>query len=470
MTGLSEDSDFYTRLKTLAINAPYSSEFNKAKGDMIKRLQSGSVSDSDAYKAYQAFSFANGIIGNNVSEDTSVRADLVASNVTVGSVTDFGMFTDKKGVRYKIAGLSPDSENPYGKTEKSQELQDFMKEVSRNKTFTAFSNADTSYSVKTDELGTYKEIYIPELDRFKTLKEKSYLRENYQGHNFIQDANETFSNFFKASHLEKYYNNKDVVGRFVDESITTPQFKSWTDPYNTFLMPYLTEASRNTKGYLSSLAMSGNVGDGSLALPALETLSYAFGMVNRPFNPKEYTHEDIVQNTYEMQMKSEGKQNIFDLQGGEPLNILKNMLSPTERKYFKEMVNVNDSETRQELYDAGSARLRAALQNAWKTQAVASRSSYQSYESDYDKDFIVASSSDMALSGSSDTMFAEIRNQVFGTETSYEKPIINSLISNNSYNKGDSDKIDRILSSQRTIITKKKILSTTYLKPVDMFE
>lgn len=234
-------------------------------------------------------------------------------------------------------------------------------------------------------------------------------------------------------------------------------------------MPYLTEASRGTGGYLSSLAMSGNVGGDSLALPALETLSYVFGMLNRPLNPKEYSNEDVVQNTYGMQMKAQGKPNIFNLQGNERLNVLKNMLSPTERKYFKEMVNVSDSDSRQELYDAGSARLRAALQVAWKNQAKNAHVYYDNYESDYEKNFVVADSSRISLTGSSDTMFAEIRNQVFGTDYSYEKPIVNSLVYNNGYNVKENNQIDNILSSQRTIITNKKILSTTYLKPVDMF-
>lgn len=467
MSNLSENADFYSKLKTLAINAPYSNEFNELKTQMISKLKSGSVDDKEAYNAYQAISFANGIFDNDVGENTNIRASLFSTSITIGNVTDIGSFTDTKGVRYKLAGIGPDIDNPYGGSLKAEELKNFMSELSRGKKVNAYFNSDLKFSVKTDEQGTYREIYAPQFDKYKTLRQESYLRENYNGHNPIQVANEAVSNFFKAGYLEKFHNKKDIVGRFVDESITTPQFKSWQDPLTTFLMPYLTSSSRDFGGYASALMMSTKVGDGSLLLPALETAAFLKGVVSKPFTPKHYAKEDLTQNSYQMMLNAQGKPNIFNLQGNENLNTLKNMLSPTERKYFKEMVNASDDETRQELFDAGSARLRAALQVAWKQQSSAAGHNFQNYSSSNDAEFKTVDLSDYSFSGDSSSMYTEVKDAIFGADYIYEKPIINSLIKN--HRAEETDRINNILAAQKTVIKKTRILSTTSINSYESF-
>ena len=57
---------------------------------------------------------------------------------------------------------------------------------------------------------------------------------------------------------------------------------------------------------------------------------------------------------------------MFALRPTDSIGKFKSYLSPTEKKYFDAMINVDDDGEREEIYEAASQRLRAVLNAAWQ--------------------------------------------------------------------------------------------------------
>lgn len=466
LQGLSENSDFYTKLTALAINAPFSSEFKKLKTDLVKNFLSGKMSDDEIYSSYKALSFANGITGDDVYDRINLKADLTNFSVKVNKVTDFGEFTDSSGTRYKLAGLSPSSENPYGKTEKVEDLKTFMETMSEKPTLQVFKNSDSALSVKTDEKGMYYEVYAPEFDKLKGLRSEHYLRENATGSNPLNSAFETFQNAFKTGYLEKSFNRKDAYTRFYEESIITPQFKNWKAPIETYLNPYFDLASSSPTNFLTSLIISRNVGDGSLVMPALITANAVKGLFFGANTPEHYQEEDEITNTLQAVRRSKGESSFFTMSNKDNLNKLKSYLSPTERKYFKDLINVSDYDSRQNIYEGSSERLRKVLDVAWGQQARFAKTSYTGYDVQQEKDIPIGPANfDTTFSNDSNIAFAQLRQNNYGKNYAYERPTLSRLLNKNEVDE-NREIINSLLETQQRVKSK-KTLSTTFFQSVD---
>ena len=468
LQGISESSDFYTRLNTLAINAPYSDEFRALKKELITNLSNGNVDEKQAYSAYKALSYANAIIGTDVSDRINIKADVENKSVSVKMVTDFGEFFGEDGIRYKLAGMNPDYDNPYSSERKANELKEFMTELNNSENLSVVVNSNKALSVKTDEQGKYVEVYAPEFDKYETLKQAHYLRENFVGNKTGNYILEFLSNAFKPSFMEKTFNNKDVVGRFVDDSLISPQFKDWENPIESFLMPFVRLSERGVGGFLNSMLLSNNVGSGSIAMPVINTLSFAKGLVFGESESKHYYEEDLIVNTLQKSREMSGMPNVYEMTGRENITTLKTFLSPTERKYFKDIINTSDLVAREEIYNESSARFRQVLDTAWKQQADFVNENYESFDvSKKTVNYINSSHFDSSeLSNDNSLATAQLRSSLLGKSFAYEK----SNLYRNFGTISLFDNAQRRLIRQNNFSIGSKTMSTSFIDEVDHFE
>lgn len=461
LQGIDETSDLYTKFNTLAINAPYSAEFRTLKQQVVTNMINNKMNPDELYSAYKSLSYANAITGIDVTDRINLKADVEQQSVSVKRITDVGEFLGKDGRRYKLAGVGVDYDNPYSSEQKSSELKSFMNELKESDNLTAYVNQNKSLSVKIDEQGQYTEIYAPQFDKYKSLNQAHYLRENVDGSNPINSLIEFVSNAFKPSFLEKAYNNKDVASRFVDESIISPQFRDWADPVNSFLMPFVNMSERGVGGLLNSMILSAKVGNGSLAMPAINTLSFLKGSLFGESMSSNYYQEDLIANTLQKQREMSGLNNVYHMTGKENLSNLKTYLTPTERKFFKDIVNTSDLSAREKVYEESSARFRKVLDVAWKQQNY----NYNGFDVS-DKQINIANYDGPSLSNDNGLASAQLRQSVFGSNLAYEKSsMYKNFGSINLFNNVYSR-----LKKHGNAITGTRTMSTTFASEVDNFE
>ena len=145
----------------------------------------------------------------------------------------------------------------------------------------------------------------------------------------------------------------------------------------------------------------------------------------------------------------------------ENITTLKTYLTPTERKFFKDIVNTSDLAAREKVYEEASTRFRKVLDVAWKQQNY----NYNSFDIK-DNPINIANYDGPTLSNDNGLASAQLRQSVFGSNLAYEKSsMYKNFGSINLFNNVSSR-----LKKHGNSVVGTRTMSTTFASEVDNFE
>ena len=359
------------RLRIIAINAPGSDEFKLYRAEAMRGVMEGSIKGEDARHAIQSLSYAETQIQPEVFDDFSRKSETDKLELDGIQASGFGEFYDSTGKRYKLAGI--DIKNVVmgnrGSDEIQKDIDSLTKFLNDNKQLTVYRNKNLLSAVKFDNSGEYIEVYTPEIEKLKSIVSPHYLKNNKIDP--IAEIYHWYQNEYKTNFMEKSYNKKSTFARWYEESVITPEFKDWNSPYDSFVQPIFDLSRQGLRGLIESSEIAFEASGGDTLLPLVNFGSYLSGFF-RDKRPERYKDEDIVQNTLEFQEHNyaletgKNDNSVFALRPTDSIGKFKSYLSPTEKKYFDAMINVDDDGEREEIYEAASQRLRAVLNAAWQ--------------------------------------------------------------------------------------------------------
>lgn len=365
------------RLKILSKVAPFSKEFRHTRQQALKKLDV--MSQEERQMVYQALSYAEKWREKNVEKNQRIEVDTSDLEVTVKRLEGPFEFYGTDNKRYKLAGIGTDFFNGRSSEDMLAQLDTLRASLQRGTILKGIVATDPLTSVKTDNAGEYIELYVPKFDKFDKLKQESYLRYSYESDYDITDSMMyAFKNAKKPASLEKIWGDKDVYARYYYENILDPEFKNWEAPIESFVNPILDTASTGFKGYMSAMNTSIRLGEfGDPVMPVLTTMSYLKGMVLGPNIVNRVERENYLKNMTEYaksqldidDYKGNFNSSIYNMSESDGLSKMKNYLTNAERKYLDYIVNENDEEKRQKMYEVSSDRMKMVLNELWKRQA-----------------------------------------------------------------------------------------------------
>lgn len=372
------------RLKILSKVAPFSKEFRHTKLQAIKRLNE--MSQEEQQIVYQSLSYAEKWRERDIERNEREEVAIKSQGVTIKRIESPFEFYGTDNKRYKLSGVGLDFFDGRNSDEITNQMVEMQKLIKRGSTINGYIAQDSLTAVNTDNAGEYIEIYVPELDKFNSLKKESYLRYSYTSDYDITDSLlYAFKNAKKPASLEKIWGSKDTYARYYYENILDPSFKNWNAPVESFISPIFDTASTGFKGYLSSMNTSIRMGDfGNPVMPTLTTMAYMKGMIFGPNSVNridrenyfkdlaEYAKSQLDIDTYRGNFNS----SIYNMSESDGLSKMKNYLTPMEKKYLDNIANETNKERRQKMYDVSSNRMKMVLNQLWKRQAEYNGGSY----------------------------------------------------------------------------------------------
>ena len=365
------------RLKILSKVAPFSKEFRHTRQQALKQLED--MSREEKLIVYQSLSYAEKWRQRDVVRNERQEMDTDNISVTVKRMESPFEFYGTDNKRYKLSGVGLDFFDGRNNEIITDNMEELQKMVKRGSTLRGVIASDPLTAVKTDNAGEYIEIYVPQLDKLKSLRQESYLRYSIESDGDITDTMfNAFKNAKKPASLEKIWGSKDTYYRYYYENILDPAFKNWETPVESFINPILDTASSSFQGYISAMNTARNVGEfGDPILPGMVTAAYIKGVFFGPNDVNRVERENYLKNLNEYaksQLPSDGyrgnfNSSIYNMDKYDGLSKMKNYLTMTERKYLDDIANEINPEKREQLYNVSSDRMKMVLNNLWERQS-----------------------------------------------------------------------------------------------------
>ena len=367
------------KLSILATRAPRSAEYKQSAASVQNALNGGKLSYEDAIKANRAFSMANDIKDRNdiVKEDNFVSdAKILSKKMRIDSVTDFNEFTSG-GLRIKLAGLESDfNKNATGSSElvaleSKNKILDFLK---KSDSLNVLYNDNKR--VKIDEKGEYLEVYAPTLDKFSAVTSDTYLRTMSAGTSLfgkgLELASQTIRNSGLPAPLMSLIGKRNAETQWYRESEQMPSFRSWEDPYSSFVTPIFNVAQNPIQNFfmLQSLGNMNSSFNGldrvvdSAATSLAIAVPAASGVVSGMFGgttPQNYKNQDSTQLYLESLKANAGMLNFNDLTSNNTWSQIKGSLTYDESLAFQDLVNTNSSAEQRKIRNEATERFGALL-------------------------------------------------------------------------------------------------------------
>ena len=365
------------RLKILSKVAPFSKEFRHTRDQALRRIDE--MSREEKQIVYQALSYAEKWRQRDIVKNERQEMDTEDISVTVKRMESPFEFYGTDNRRYKLSGVGLDFFDGRNSDNITADMEELQAMLRRGTNLNGFIASNPLTAVKTDNAGEYIELYVPEFDKLKSLRQESYLRYSIESDGDITDTlYNAFRNAKKPAALEKVWGSKDTYYRYYYENILDPAFKNWEQPVESFINPMLDTASSSFQGYVAMLNTSRSVGEfGDPLLPGMLTAAYLKGIMFGPNDVNRIERENYLKNLNEYaksQLPDDGyrgnfNSSIYNMEKYDGLSKMKNYLTATERKYLDDIANEINPEKRERLYEVSSDRMKMVLNNLWERQA-----------------------------------------------------------------------------------------------------
>lgn len=362
--GLNSDSSgeygALDRMLILANNAPYSVGYAQAKSEALKEFKKGNFTAEQQLLYYRALSMESDLKDRNdiVKEDTYIKnANLFSTSLKIDSVISANEFRSGN-FRIKLAGINSDFNsiaNNIGEQNAAQKLSEIQQYLSNKGSLNVLYNQNKR--VKIDNQGEYLEVYAPELDSvFGDLKSDSYLRTMSSQTNmferFIEKSFQGLRSFSGPAPFMNIIGKRDSFTQWYRESEQMPAFRSWENPYASFVDPIYNLAENPIQNAFL-LYNLGNMGTMFNGLDRVRDVSSTSGILllgglksalNKDKTPSNYKMEDQIQMKFEQNKKAYGETNYYDLGTKSSYTNLKGSLTYDESIAFNDLMNSNDLE------------------------------------------------------------------------------------------------------------------------------
>ena len=346
------------RMLILANNAPHSVGYVQAKSEALKELKNGNFSAEQQLLYYRALSIESDLKDRNdiVKEDNYVKnADLFSTNLKIDSVVSANEFRSGN-FRVKLAGVNTDFgslSNNYGEQNAAKMISGLQSYLSGKDSIDVLYNQNKR--VKIDNKGEYLEVYAPELDSsFDKMKSDSYLRTMSAQSNplerFIEKGFQGLRSFSGPAPLMNIIGKRNAFTQWYRESEQMPAFRSWENPYASFVDPIYSLAENPVQNAFL-LYNLGNMGTVFNGLDRVRDVTSTSGVLllgglksalNSDKTPSNYRMEDQIQLKFEQNKKTAGAMNYYDLNTNSTQSQLKSSLTYDESMAFNDLMNSNN--------------------------------------------------------------------------------------------------------------------------------
>ena len=374
----SDDSGVYgalDRMTILANNAPHSVAFKQAQAEAEKQIDSA----EDQIKFFRALSIANDLKDKNdiVKQRNYIAdADLYSTNLKIDSVLGVGEFMSN-GKRVKLAGLETDFgvlSNQIGEQNALKQIKGIESLLNSSDSLNVLYNQNRR--VKLDSKGEYLEVYAPELDNiFSDGQSDTYLRTMSSKTGFFERAFEfgaqQLRSFSGPAPIMNVIGKRDAFQQWYRESEVMPAFRSWENPYDSFIQPIYNLAEDPVQNAfllynLGNMSSSFNGLDRVRDVASTSSLLLAGGVFSKFSKgelPQNYEKDDSIQLAFEKLKQSNGQKSYYDLNETSSYKDLKSSLTYDEAGAYMDLINDGYLPEIQEFGSERFSKIATTMQN-----------------------------------------------------------------------------------------------------------